>query len=210
MSFVGREQDMTKYTDLCSNQCWLQSTVMSLLHYNLIITPVPTLHFLILTHRDPAVLVIDTNIVPLPGNSGLGVTPGRDALQYSRLSGCHHHVIGRLAEIIPENYGRLRQVLALCCVVFVFVCAPLCEVFIHGYSLRNLGTMSQRWMRRLRFFSQLLSSNLLCSFLHVMPWLSHLINYKVFSWQNIHIKIQLNNWPKKKRDITWLGVCSKT
>jgi len=114
---------------------------MSLLHYNLIITPVPTLHFLLLTHRDPAVLVIDTNIVPFPENSGLGVTPGRDALQYSRLSGCHHHVIGRLAKIIPENCGRLRQVLALCCVVFV---CPLCEVFIHGYSLRNLGTMSQR------------------------------------------------------------------
>lgn len=35
--------------------------------------------------------------------------------------------------------------------------------------------------------SQLLSSNLLCSFLHVMPRLSRLINYKVFSWQHIHI-----------------------
>lgn len=105
---------------------------MSLLHYNLIITPVPTLHFLLLTHRDPAVLVIDTNIVPLPGNGGLRVTPGRDALQHSRFSCCHHHIIGRLAEIIPENYGRLRQVLAVCCVVFVryvFICSPVRAVY---------------------------------------------------------------------------------
>lgn len=124
---------MSKCTDLCFNRCWLQrSRVMSLLHYNLIITPVPTLHFLLLTHRDPAVLVIDTNIVPLPGNGGLGVTPGRDTLQHSGLSCCHHHIIGRLAEIIPENYGRLRQVLAVCCVLFVwyvFICSPVRAVY---------------------------------------------------------------------------------
>lgn len=58
------------------------------------------------THRDAVILVADAGIVPLPGDGGLRVTAGGNTLQDRWLTGCHHHITGGLAEVIPQDLGE--------------------------------------------------------------------------------------------------------
>lgn len=58
------------------------------------------------THGDPVVLVRDLDVVSLPGDGRFRVTSGGDALHDGRLPCRHHHVAGRLAEVIPQNCKR--------------------------------------------------------------------------------------------------------
>lgn len=58
------------------------------------------------THGYPVILVCDLDVVPFPGDCRFWVTSGGDALHYGRLACCHHHIAGRLTEVIPQNYER--------------------------------------------------------------------------------------------------------
>lgn len=55
------------------------------------------------TYGDPLVFIIDFYIVPFPGDGGLRVTAWGNALHYSWLSCCYHHIARGLPEIIPQN-----------------------------------------------------------------------------------------------------------
>lgn len=52
------------------------------------------------TYGDPIVLVGDLDVVPFPRDGGFGMASGGDALHDGRLPCCHHHITGRLTEVI--------------------------------------------------------------------------------------------------------------
>ena len=60
------------------------------------------------TYSDPLISVIDPHVVSLPGDGGLRVASRGDALHDSRLARGHHHVAGRLAEVVSQNWGKER------------------------------------------------------------------------------------------------------
>lgn len=60
------------------------------------------------TYSDPLVSVVDPDVVPLPGDGGLRMTSGGDTLHDSWLSGCDHHVAGRLTKVVPQNWGEKK------------------------------------------------------------------------------------------------------
>lgn len=61
------------------------------------------------THRDPVILVRDLHVVSLPGDGGFRVAPRGDALHDGRLPCRHHHVAGRLTEVVPQNCQKKKK-----------------------------------------------------------------------------------------------------
>lgn len=76
------------------------------MHFNL----KPDLLRLFPTYSNSFISIIDPDVVSLPRNGGLRMAPGRDTLHDSRLSCCHHHITGRLTEIISQNWEKKEKV----------------------------------------------------------------------------------------------------
>lgn len=55
------------------------------------------------TYSDPFVAVIDPDVVSLPGDGGLWMASRGDTLHDGRLTCSHHHITGRLTEVISQN-----------------------------------------------------------------------------------------------------------
>lgn len=69
---------------------------------------------LVATHCDPVVFVVDPHLVFLPVDGGLGVAPGRNALQDGRFPRGHHCIRGVLSEVVAQHCGteqRRKEVL---------------------------------------------------------------------------------------------------
>lgn len=66
----------------------------------------PDLFRLFLTYSNSFISIIDPDVVSLPRNGGLRMAPGRDTLHDGRLPCCHHHITGRLTEIISQNWEK--------------------------------------------------------------------------------------------------------
>lgn len=60
-------------------------------------------------HSDPLVAVVHFDVVPLPRDGGLRVASGGDTLHDGWLTCRHHHIAGRLPEVIPQNWWRREQ-----------------------------------------------------------------------------------------------------
>lgn len=76
------------------------------MHFNL----KPDLLRLFPTYSNSFISIIDPDVVSLPRNGGLRMAPGRDTLHDSRLPCCHHHITGRLTEIISQNWEKKEKV----------------------------------------------------------------------------------------------------
>lgn len=66
----------------------------------------PDVFRLFLTYSNSFISIIDPDVVSLPRNGGLRMAPGRDTLHDGWLPCCHHHITGRLTEIISQNWGK--------------------------------------------------------------------------------------------------------
>lgn len=66
----------------------------------------PDLFRLFLTYSNSFISIVDPDVVSLPRNGGLRMAPGRDTLHDGWLPCCHHHITGRLTEIISQNWEK--------------------------------------------------------------------------------------------------------
>ena len=61
------------------------------------------------TYSDPLISIIDPDVVSLPWDGGLRVASGWDTLHDSWLTSCHHHITGRLTEVISQNWRKEQR-----------------------------------------------------------------------------------------------------